>query len=56
MAQHAQNRQQAKGWFLTWPKCPVKKEDALYGRFKIINGDEFKGEDGYFDWELVIDN
>lgn len=22
-------RIQAKGWFLTWPKCPISKEDAL---------------------------
>ena len=22
-------QKQAKGWFLTYPKCPIKKEDAL---------------------------
>lgn len=32
-----------------------KLREAIYGRFKVINGDEFIGDDGYFDWELVVD-
>lgn len=29
MAQHAHQDSAKKGWFCTWPKCPVSKEDAL---------------------------
>lgn len=32
-----------------------KLREAIYRRFKIVNGDEYKGDEGWFEWDLVVD-